>query len=235
LSPCWVGGPVFTGGDGVPLAGAFGPFSAGWFGGATASCGVAGSLLERRPNSAPPALHREPEAAVPPGEPAVNREPELAAPTGEPVPAGSRRGRRCNPRRRRRRRICPWGRGRGERGRDAPGERGQRNCRPGRQHDDSPATTTKPVCAPHRALLLSSSGWQIACHLPRQPACLLASAATLPKADVYTLQQTLRSPRSVDSHAISLLAERLRFFGIRGDPSLLRHPVLSDTANCEVA
>jgi hypothetical protein len=41
-----VGGPVFTGGvNGVAAAGAFGPFSAGWFGGATASCGVAGSFL----------------------------------------------------------------------------------------------------------------------------------------------------------------------------------------------
>jgi hypothetical protein len=37
---------VFTGGvNGVAAAGAFGPFSAGWFGGATASCGVAGSFL----------------------------------------------------------------------------------------------------------------------------------------------------------------------------------------------
>ncbi len=41
-----MGGPVFTGGvNGVAVAGAFGPFSAGWFGGATASCGVAGSFL----------------------------------------------------------------------------------------------------------------------------------------------------------------------------------------------
>jgi hypothetical protein len=36
---------VFTGGDGVPRAGAFGPFTAGWFGGAIASGGVAGSSL----------------------------------------------------------------------------------------------------------------------------------------------------------------------------------------------
>ncbi|MCW2655367.1 MAG: hypothetical protein JWR32_6343 [Mycobacterium sp.] len=40
-----MGGPVFTGPDWVPVAGAFGPFRAGWFGGAAASCGVAGSFL----------------------------------------------------------------------------------------------------------------------------------------------------------------------------------------------
>ena len=45
LRPGWLGGPVFSGVDGVPVAGAFGPFSAGWFGGATVSGGVAGSFL----------------------------------------------------------------------------------------------------------------------------------------------------------------------------------------------
>jgi hypothetical protein len=29
LRPCWVGGPVFTGADWVPGAGAFGPLGAG--------------------------------------------------------------------------------------------------------------------------------------------------------------------------------------------------------------
>jgi hypothetical protein len=45
------------------------------------------------------------------------------------------------------------------------------------------------------------------------PTCKRSHAA---EADVYTLQQTLRSPRSVDSHAISPLAERLRslVFGV---------------------
>jgi hypothetical protein len=147
---------------------------------------------------------------------------------------GDRRGRGCNPGRRRRR-SYPWGRGRGERRRDAPGERTQRNCGPARQHDKPPTTTTKPRCATHRALLLSSSGRQIACHLPRKPACPLASAGALPGAAVGTLQQTLCPQRSVDSHVILLSAERLRLFGIRADPSVLRHPVLSDTANCEVA
>jgi hypothetical protein len=58
---------------------------------------------------------------------------------------------RCRPGSRRRRRNYRWGWGRGEGRRDAPGERGQRNCRPRRQHDHSPATTTKPMCATHRA------------------------------------------------------------------------------------
>ena len=148
---------------------------------------------------------------------------------------GSRRGRRCNPGSRRRHRNCRWGRGRGERRRDAPGERGQRNCRPGRQHDHSPATTTKPMCATHRALLLSSSG--MADRLPPSPPIRVptwkrshaaeGSCSRAPANAVLATERLL--PRLI------LLAERLRFFGIRVDPSLPRHPGLSDTANCEVA
>lgn len=40
-----MGGPVFTGADWVPGAGAFGPLGAGWLGGAMVSGGEAGSFL----------------------------------------------------------------------------------------------------------------------------------------------------------------------------------------------
>ena len=120
----------------------------------------------------------------------------------------------------------------------APVSAGQRNERPGSQHDHSPATTAKPNCATHRARLLSSSGWQIVCHLPadrRGAACPLAIARTPPWAAEITVPANVAPAAGRQSPIVkfSLVRWGSSLFG--SVFSVPPHPAFPSTANCEVA